>query len=62
MRAPHILCLRFPEGMPDDMIRRLEAAKVFVSPRLGLMRISPHVYNDETDIDRFVTVFRQAAA
>ena len=33
-----------------------------VSPRLGLMRISPHVYNDEADIDRFVSVLRQAAA
>ncbi len=44
------------------MIRRLEVEKVFVSPRLGLIRISPHVYNDEADIDRFVSVFRQAAA
>ena len=25
-----------------------------VAPRLGRMRISPHVYNDEADADRFV--------
>jgi selenocysteine lyase/cysteine desulfurase len=62
VRAPHILSLRFPAGMPDDMIRHLEAEKVFVSPRLGLLRISPHVYNDEADIDRFVSVFRRAVA
>jgi selenocysteine lyase/cysteine desulfurase len=62
VRAPHILCLRFPGGMPDDIISRLEAENVFVSPRLGLMRISPHVYNDEADIDRFVEVFRRVAA
>jgi len=61
-RAPHILCLRFPGGMPDDIISRLEAENVFVSPRLGMMRISPHVYNDESDIDRFLEVFRRAAA
>jgi selenocysteine lyase/cysteine desulfurase len=24
------------------------------------MRISPHVYNDEDDIDHFVAVFRRA--
>jgi selenocysteine lyase/cysteine desulfurase len=24
------------------------------------MRISPHIYNDEADIDRFVCVLRQA--
>ena len=60
MRAPHILSLRFPGGMPDDLIARLEAENVFVSPRLGLIRISPHVYNDEADVDRFVEVFRRA--
>jgi len=25
------------------------------------MRISPHVYNDEADVDRFVETFRQMA-
>ena len=48
--------------MPDDLIERLEAENVFVSPRLGLIRISPHVYNDEADVDRFVEVFRRVAA
>jgi selenocysteine lyase/cysteine desulfurase len=62
VRAPHILCLHFPRGMPDEMIQRLEAEKVYVSPRLGRIRISPHVYNDEADVDRFVEVFRRAAA
>ena len=61
VRAPHILSLRFPGGMPDDLIARLEAENVFVSPRLGLIRISPHVYNDEADVDRFVEVFRRVA-
>jgi selenocysteine lyase/cysteine desulfurase len=59
VRAPHILSLRFPGGMPDDMVARLAAENVFVSPRLGLMRISPHVYNDEADVDRFVETFRR---
>ena len=61
VRAPHILSLRFPGGMADDLIARLEAENVFVSPRLGLIRISPHVYNDEADVDRFVEVFRRVA-
>ena len=47
--------------MPDDLIARLEAENVFVSPRLGLIRISPHVYNDDADVDRFVEVFRRVA-
>jgi selenocysteine lyase/cysteine desulfurase len=62
LRAPHILSLRLPAGMPDDLVGRLAAENVFVSPRLGRMRISPHVYNDEADVDQFVAVFRRLAA
>jgi selenocysteine lyase/cysteine desulfurase len=62
VRAPHILSLRFPNGMPDDLTDRLAADNVFVTPRLGMMRISPHVYNDEADVDRFVATFRRLAA
>jgi selenocysteine lyase/cysteine desulfurase len=32
-----------------------------VAPRIGRVRISPHVYNDEEDIDRFVASFRRLA-
>jgi selenocysteine lyase/cysteine desulfurase len=58
VRAPHILCLSFPKGMPDGLIERLVANDVHVAPRLGRIRISPHVYNDEQDVDRFVETFR----
>ena len=60
VRSPHILSLSFPGGMPKDLVARLAAERVFVSPRLGRLRISPHVYNDEADVDRFVEVFRKA--
>jgi selenocysteine lyase/cysteine desulfurase len=58
VRAPHILSLRFPDGMPDRLIARLAAEQVYVAPRVGRLRVSPHVYNDEEDIDRFLAVFR----
>ena len=60
VRAPHVLSLEFPAGMPSGLIDRLSKEKVFVSPRLGRLRISPHVYNDEIDVDRFIEVFRRA--
>jgi selenocysteine lyase/cysteine desulfurase len=60
LRAPHILSLEFPNGMPSDLSIRLPAQRVYASPRLGRLRISPHVYNDEHDIDRFISVFREA--
>ena len=61
VRAPHVLSLAFPGGMPHDLVTQLAANNVFVAPRLGRLRISPHVYNDEADVDRFVEVFRKLA-
>jgi selenocysteine lyase/cysteine desulfurase len=62
VRAPHILSLGFAERMPDELVARLTAAGVYAAARLGRLRISPHVYNDEADVDRFIAVFRQAMA
>jgi selenocysteine lyase/cysteine desulfurase len=53
-RAPHILSLGFPAGMPAGLVEGLAGEGIYVAPRLGRMRISPHVYNDEADTDRFV--------
>jgi selenocysteine lyase/cysteine desulfurase len=44
--------------MAERLIERLAAEQVFVAPRVGRMRISPHVYNDEEDVDRFLVTFR----
>jgi selenocysteine lyase/cysteine desulfurase len=56
LRAPHILSLAFKGGMPAGLAEGMAAEGVYVAPRLGRMRISPHVYNDEADADRFVEV------
>ncbi|MFC7542647.1 aminotransferase class V-fold PLP-dependent enzyme [Siccirubricoccus deserti] len=58
VRAPHVLSLGFPQGMPAGLIEALAARGVYVAPRLGRMRISPHVYNDEADVDAFLAAFR----
>src|SRR5262245_29711282 len=62
LRALHILSVSFPEGIPDKLIEGLAAQSVFVARRIGRMRISPHVYNDEADIDRFIQAFRRLLA
>ena len=54
VRAPHILSLNFKDGMTKSLVDGLAADGIYVAPRLGRMRISPHVYNDEADCDRFV--------
>jgi selenocysteine lyase/cysteine desulfurase len=60
-RAPHILSLQFLAGMPERLTDRLAAEHVHVAARIGHMRISPHVYNDEDDIERFVATFHRLA-
>ena len=61
-RAPHILSAGFSNGLPPDLIARLGSQQIYVAARLGRMRISPHVYNDEADVDRFVASMTRAMA
>jgi selenocysteine lyase/cysteine desulfurase len=56
LRAPHLLSLGFNNGMPTGLIEGLASEGVHVALRLGRLRVSPHVYNDEADADRFVEV------
>ena len=62
VRSPHILTLGFADGMPAGLIEALAAQNVYVAPRVGRLRISPHVYNDEADVDRFLAAFHNSFA
>lgn len=59
-RAGHILGLRFPKALPDGLLQRLSAEKVYISLRGNAMRISPHLYNNEKDMDRLMTVLAES--
>jgi selenocysteine lyase/cysteine desulfurase len=47
-----IVIARFPGRSGNDVFAQLEEAGVIVSPRLGAVRFSLHVYNDESDVLR----------
>ncbi len=51
-RAPHFLSVRLPGGLPEGIEERLAAAGVHVSLRGERMRITPHLYNDQADLER----------
>jgi selenocysteine lyase/cysteine desulfurase len=59
-RAPHILSLGFANRLPADLIPALAREQIYVAARLGRMRISPHVYNNEVDVDRFLAAMTRA--
>ena len=58
-RAPHILSLNFAGGMPAGLIEYLAAQGIHVASRIGRLRVSPHVFNDEADADRFVAALAE---
>jgi selenocysteine lyase/cysteine desulfurase len=54
LRGPHLMGLRFPEGVPAALVDRLSQNKIYVSVRGDSIRISPHVYNTANDIKKFL--------
>ena len=60
-RAAHLFGLRTPEGLePTALKAELEGRKIFVSLRGSALRVSPHLYNDENDVDALVEALRAA--
>lgn len=51
-RAGHYLGLKFPNGIPADIHEQLAKHHVYVSIRGDSMRVTPHLYNTDRDIDR----------
>lgn len=59
-RSGHLFGLRREGGLPADLGKSLQAANVFVSIRGDAIRVSPHVYNTEADVSRFVLALEAA--
>lgn len=60
MRAPHMLGMHMRGADPAAVAAALGSANIHVSVRGDAMRISPHVYNDERDVDRLIEALRAA--
>jgi selenocysteine lyase/cysteine desulfurase len=55
-RSPHMLGIRLAGQDPQAVAAKMAEAKVMVSVRGTAVRLAPHVFNDESDIDRFFNV------
>jgi selenocysteine lyase/cysteine desulfurase len=51
-RGRHMIGLRLGSRAPEDLAARLAKERVFVSVRGESVRVSPHLYNTEEDVDR----------
>ncbi|WP_233346745.1 aminotransferase class V-fold PLP-dependent enzyme [Hyphobacterium sp. CCMP332] len=61
-RGGHYLCLALPDHAPKDLARRLMARGVSVSQRGDRLRVTPHLYTDGADIDRFASAIKAELA
>jgi len=51
-----IVTATMPEVSMEDLVDRLAAEKIAVAVRLGRLRVAPHIYNTESEIDRLLEV------
>jgi len=58
-RPGHYLGIGFPGGIPGNLLPELAAAGVYLSVRGNSMRITPHVFNNDDDIDRLFVTLRK---
>ena len=56
--ASGVVSLTPTNASPDEVITRCRAAGVLVANRGGRIRVSPHAYNTEGEIDRFLDAVR----
>lgn len=56
-RRGHLLGVRREGGVPPGLAERLAAAQVHVSVRGDVVRISPHVFTTDGDVDRLLECF-----
>ena len=52
--------IRIKVAKSDEIVEKLREHKIFVASRRGGIRVSPHFYNDKSDIDKFVRALKQA--
>ena len=53
-RGPHFIGAKLPEKAPKDLIKKLELNKIYLSERGGVLRITPNVWNDPPDFEKFL--------
>ena len=61
-RAGHFLGLQFAQGIPPGLLDTLARENVHVSVRGSSMRVTPHLYNTDADVDRLFAALEPVLA
>ena len=52
-RGPHFQSARLPDTDPRELAARLIDHRVYASVRGDHLRVAPHLYTDDSDLERF---------
>ncbi len=55
----HIVAAKLPGADPSRLTQELKSRRVLVAARHGFLRVSPHFYNNESDLDRLEDELRR---
>ncbi len=58
-RVGHLIGIRLPNGVSDELGERLAEEKIYISIRGEALRIAPYLYNDAQDIEKLFTVLQK---
>ena len=54
-RGPHFIGAKQPKNSPKDLMKILASNKIYLSERGGVLRITPNVWNNHEDYQKFLT-------
>ena len=58
-RSPHLIGVSKPGGFPKELPNLLAQEKIFVSVRGDSIRIAPHLYTTEEEIERLFAALKK---
>ena len=58
-RGPHFIGAKLPSEAPTNILETLAEKKIFISERGGNLRITPHLWNNTNDFERFTETLRK---
>lgn len=53
-RSPHFFSVTYTKGLPENLLQQLATRKIFISQRGDHLRIAPHLYNNQQDVDGLI--------
>lgn len=58
-RSPHYLSVTYKSNLPENLLKLLAKDQIYISQRGDHLRISPHLYNNTSDMESLVSALKK---